>query len=288
MKQNMIWMGIMVLLFVNVRAQKVEKIWEVNGLEAPESVVFDKENQVYYVSNVAGQPAEKNGLGYISIVTTDGNIKTKKWIAGLNAPKGLGLYNNHLYIADIDVVVIVDISTGKVLDRLTAEKATFLNDIEIDANGTVYVTDTFGGNAIYSIKDKKIELWLKDEKLDYPNGLKIANDQLYVASWGVVTNPKTFETEVPGKLMSVDLSTKQIKDITGPKGNYDGLITYDSQFLISDWIAGGVYAIDQKGEVSEVLDSNPGAADIFLNKEEKLLLVPQMLDGKMTAYQLSE
>ena len=288
MKQNMIWMGIMVLLFVNVRAQKAEKIWEVNGLEAPESVVFDKENQVYYVSNVAGQPAEKNRLGYISIVTIDGNIKTKKWITGLNAPKGLGLYNNHLYIADIDVVVIVDISKGEILDRLKAEKATFLNDIEIDANGTVYVTDTFGGNAIYSIKDKKIELWLKDEKLDYPNGLKIVDNKLYVASWGVVTNPKTFETEVPGKLMSVDLSTKQIKDITGPKGNYDGLITYDSQFLISDWIAGGVYAIDQKGEVSEVLDSNPGAADIFLQREEKLLLVPQMLDGKMTAYQLSE
>ena len=80
MKQNMMWMSIMVLLSVNVSAQKAEKIWEVNGLEAPESVVFDKENQVYYVSNVAGQPAEKNGLGYISIVTTDGNIKTKKWL----------------------------------------------------------------------------------------------------------------------------------------------------------------------------------------------------------------
>ncbi|SHJ05159.1 SMP-30/gluconolactonase/LRE family protein [Aquimarina spongiae] len=288
MKQNMIWMSIVVLIFTNVSAQKVKKIWEVNGLEAPESVVFDKENQVYYVSNVAGQPAEKNGLGYISIVTTDGNIKTKKWIEGLNAPKGLGLYNNHLYIADIDVVVIVDISKGEILDRLPAEKATFLNDIEIDTKGTVYVTDTFGGNAIYSIKDKKIELWLKDEKLDYPNGLKIVNNQLYVASWGVVTNPKTFETEVPGKLMSVDLSTKQIKDITVPKGNYDGLVKHDSQFLISDWIAGGVYAIDQKGEIIKVLDSNPGAADIFLNKEEKLLLVPQMLDGKMTVYQLSE
>ena len=209
-------------------------------------------------------------------------------VTGLNAPKGLGLYNNHLYIADIDVVAIVDVNTGKILDRLTAEKATFLNDIEIDANGTVYVTDTFGGNAIYSIKDKEIELWLKDEKLDYPNGLKIVNDKLYVASWGVVTDPKTFETEVPGKLMSVDLSTKQIKDITRPKGNYDGLVTYDSQFLISDWIAGGVYAINQKGEIVKVLDSNPGAADIFLQSEEKLLLIPQMLDGKMTAYQLSE
>ena len=47
-----------------VTAQNLKKIWEVETLEAPESVVYY--NGAYYVSNVSGQPAEKNGKGFIS------------------------------------------------------------------------------------------------------------------------------------------------------------------------------------------------------------------------------
>ncbi|MEO1050925.1 MAG: hypothetical protein AAFX87_09865 [Bacteroidota bacterium] len=274
------------LTFGVAHAQEFKKLWEVSSLEAPESVVFDKKNKRYIVSNVAGQPAEKNGQGYLSIVDTNGKVTHQKWATGFNAPKGLGIHGQQLYVADIDVVSVVDLKSGKVVKQYKAEGATFLNDVEVAKDGTVYITDTFGGNAIYKISKGDISLWVKDEKLNYPNGLKIKGKEIYVASWGVVTNAETFGTEVPGVLLAINLSDKSIRQVTSPTGNLDGLQVMDNKFLVSDWIAGGLMTIDANGEVKEVQDLNAGSADILLLQKQNILLVPQMLDGKLIAYEV--
>lgn len=275
------------LLFVStIEAQELKKLWEVSSLEAPESVVFHAEKNVYLVSNVAGQPAEKNKQGYISLLNEDGQIVQKKWAVGFNAPKGLGIYGKELYVADIDVVAVVDLNTGKIKKTYKAEGATFLNDVEIAENGTVYISDTFGGNAIYRIKDGEITQWVKNEALNYPNGLKIKGNDLYVASWGVVTNPETFGTEIPGMLLAINMENKTIRKITTPTGNLDGLEILGDRFLASDWIAGGLMTISETGVVKNIKDLNPGSADINFIEEKNILLVPQMLDGKLTAYEL--
>ena len=267
-------------------AQKIETIWEVTSLEAPESVVFYPEKNVFFVSNVAGQPAEKNGLGYITKIDEKGTVITQKWATGFNAPKGLAIYENDLYVADIDLVKVVDLTNGNIKKTYAAQGATFLNDVEIDNDGTVYISDTFGGNAVYRIKNGEITLWLKSDKLNYPNGLKIRDNKLYVASWGVVTNPETFGTEIPGKLLAIDLSNKEIKALTSPTGNLDGLVNYQKQFLATDWISGKLFSISTKGKTKEIRNLTPGSADIYLMEKENLLLIPQMLDGKLIAYKI--
>ncbi len=267
-------------------AQKMEKIWETSGLEAPESIVHYQGH--YYVSNVAGQPAEKNGLGYISKISENGEIVVQKWAVGFNAPKGLGIHGSEMFVADVNVVAIVDMNTGKIKEKLHAESATFLNDIEISSSGNVYVTDTFGGNAIYKVSEGTILLLLKDEGLNYPNGLLLEGDNLYVSTWGVVTNPETFETEVPGKLVRVDLKTKELKDISTSFGNLDGLARFGDSFLVSDWIAGGLLAIDAQGNVNELLDLAPGSADILYEEGSNLVLVPEMIEGKLSAYKIKD
>ena len=266
------------------QSQVLTKQWTVEGLEAPESAVYFKGH--YYVSNVAGQPAEKNGQGYISKVDLDGNMIEQKWITGFNAPKGLGIYKNQLFVADIDQIAVVDLLEGTITKTYQAEGATFLNDVEVGKDGSIYITDTFGGNAIYQIRDGQISILIKDERLDYPNGLKIKGDDLYVASWGVVTNPETFGTDVPGKILRVNLSDKSITEVTKPTGNLDGLINYKNGFLTSDWIAGGILSVDSEGKVNEVLDLNAGSADITYIRKQKVLLVPQMMDGTLVAYEL--
>lgn len=271
---------------LTINAQKLEKKWEVSGLEAPESVVAYKD--FYLVSNVAGQPAEKNGLGYISQVNKKGQITNKKWAIGFNAPKGLGIYGENLYVADIDVVALVDLNTGKIKKKFKAEGATFLNDIEITSDGTVFITDTFGGNAIYRIKDGKISLWLKNDLLLYPNGLTIKGDELFVASWGVVTNSETFETEVPGVLLAVSLQDKSIRTLTEAFGNLDGLAMLGDGFVVSDWISGNIIAIDKDHKTQIILSLKPGAADLGLFEKQEILLIPQMLEGTLTAYKIEK
>ncbi|RNC87266.1 MAG: GTP-binding protein [Winogradskyella sp.] len=280
-------LSIVLLSTLNLNAQKLTEIWEVEGLEAPESIVYDSNSDVYYVSNVSGQPAEKNGKGFISIVNSSGELKTKQWITGFNAPKGLGLYYNHLFIADIDQVVVVDVIKGEIIKRFNAEGATFLNDIDISSDGSVYVSDTFGGNAIYKIKDDTITLWLKSEDLNFPNGLEIVNNKLYVSSWGVVTNPETFGTEVPGKLIEVDINTKEIKTLTKSIGNLDGLVAVNNGFIVSDWIDGSLLSIDKSGNSSKIKDLDAGSADFYYNLTERIILIPIMLENKLLAFKIN-
>ncbi len=279
--------NILLLTFLSASlgfSQNITKKWEVSGLEAPESAILYQD--FIYVSNVAGQPTEKNGNGYISKVGLDGQLVELKWAAGFNAPKGLGIFNDQLFVADIDKVVVVDMENGNIVNTFNAEGATFLNDVEVAKGGTIYISDTFGGNAIYQITNNTISILIKDERLNYPNGLKLKGDDLYVASWGVVTNPETFETEVPGKVLKVDLKTNSVEEIIEPIGNLDGLVNFKGGFLVSDWIAGSLLVIDRKGTATELMDLNSGSADINYISSKNVLLIPQMIDGKLVAYEL--
>lgn len=279
--KRIIYLLTFLTLVIDLSAQTLTKAWEVSGLEAPESAVFYNGN--YYVSNVAGQPAEKNGSGYLTKIDENGTILEQKWLEGFNAPKGLAVYNNQLYVADIDRVAVVDLTKAEIVKWYNAAGATFLNDVEVVKDG-VFISDTFGGNAIYAIENGEISLWLKDERLDFPNGLMKDGNKLLVASWGVVTDPATFGTETPGKLIAVVLKTKKIQDISSPTGNLDGLVKWKKNYIVSDWVAGGILTLDKKGNSRQVLDMNAGSADLTYVSETSLLLVPQMIDGKLTAF----
>ena len=96
----------------------VEIVWETEKIfELPESVIYDSTNDVLYVSNITDHPFKKDGTGYISKIGVDGNIIEKKWIDKLNAPKGLTISKDKLYIADVDELVEVDIASAKITNK---------------------------------------------------------------------------------------------------------------------------------------------------------------------------
>jgi hypothetical protein len=277
-------LSMLLVLCLEVNAQTLEKLWESTGLEAPESIIYDGKEKSYYVSNVVGSPTDKDGNGYITKLDENGKVVTQKWVTGLNAPKGMGIHNGKLYVADIDNVAVIDIATGKIESTLPAPGATFLNDIAVSSKGDVYISDTFGGNTIFRIQNGKMEQWLKDEKLDYPNGLFVQGNDIIVSSWGVVTNQQTFETAVKGKLLKVSITDKQIEDISKSFVNGDGLAAYKNGYLVSDWVQGKIYFVDNKGESKELGSYNAGTADFLL--KGNTLLVPQMSEGKILAFSL--
>src|SRR4051812_34109581 len=83
------------------------KLWETDSLlKVPESVLFDAENHVLYASNIAGtDPWAKDGNGSVAKIGLDGKIIAVDWVTGLNAPKGIGIHNGKLYVADVTDVV---------------------------------------------------------------------------------------------------------------------------------------------------------------------------------------
>lgn len=254
------------------------------SVNAPESAYYHLPSDTLYVSNVNGTPIEKDGNGYISKYTITGQIVEAKWVTGLNAPKGQRAFNDTLWVTDIDQVVVIDIKTGKIKNKINVKGAKFLNDIGIDEKGTVYVSDMVG-NKIYTVKGKKVSIFKEGADLEGPNGLFVANGKLFVAGWGREMQPD-FSTKTPGHLYSLDLKTKEKTLITQtPLGNLDGLeLTKDGSYFVSDWVAGRVYKVAADGKSTLVIEGLKGAADLGWDQSTNTVIVPRMLEGQVSAY----
>lgn len=251
----------------------------------PESAYYHSPSGRLYVSQVVGSPVEKDAQGWISILDLDGKMITEKWVQGLNAPKGMRVKEDTLWVSDIDRILAFELSSGKRKHEIKVKGAKFLNDVAVDDRGNVYVSDMLD-DAIYKVDPQgKLSTFAKGKHLEYPNGLLAVGGKLYVASWGVITDPETFGTKVPGRLYTLDLATKKQEFITRvPLGNLDGLeLDREGNAVVTDWVNGLVFRINGSGR-SEILYADiDGSADIALIQEKDLVIVPAMNENKVHA-----
>jgi hypothetical protein len=274
------------LLAGGALAAEPQQVWQATGLDGPESAVLDSGEGVFYVSNVNGEANAADGNGYISKLSSNGEIQEKEWVTGLNAPKGLALHDGNLYVSDIDELAVIDTASGEITARHKAEGATFLNDVTAHQDGRVFVSDMMQ-NQIWKLEGEQFEMWLQDEALENPNGLLAEQDRLVVAAWG---KPKEdFSTDVPGHLKAVDYQNKEITSIGpgDPIGNLDGVEPNgQGGYLVTDWFSGGLYDISEDGKAEMVMDLNQGSADHEFVEGENLAVIPMMMDGTVNAYRM--
>ena len=129
-------------------------------------------SNVLYVSNITDHPFNKDGTGYISKIGLDGTVIEQKWIDKLNAPKGLTISKDKLYIADVDELVEVDIATAKVTNKYKGYGSVCMNDVTHDKYGNVYVGDTYN-DTIYRLNQfGQLPAWFYSPGLA-PNGIHI-------------------------------------------------------------------------------------------------------------------
>ena len=264
----------------------LELAWEVAGLANPESVVYDPVLNHLYVSNVNGTPNEKDGNGYISIVSMDGRIINEKWVIGLDAPKGLALSGRTLYTADINELAAIDIDHGRIINRYKVADAKFLNDVTAADNGDIYVSDMVM-NRIHKLSNGDFTIWIESEELENPNGLHFTEDDIILGAWGKMTDG--FATEVPGHLKRISLTTKKIVSIGDGSaiGNLDGVEGNDEiGFYVTDWLNGKLFHIQNSGKVELLLEFNQGSADHELIIKKELILIPLMIENKLLAYKV--
>lgn len=245
------------------------------SLRVPESVLYDPVREILYISNINGSPLEKNGKGFISRIALSGAILDLEWVAGLNAPKGSGIWQGKLYVTDIDELVEIDIETGKILNKFPAAGAGFLNDIAVDPSGNIFISDMSEQNSvIYKFSNGSLEVWLKDPQISQPNGLFVEAGKLLVSTWD-------------GYLKTVDLQTKAIATLAKTGFGIDGVQSDGKgNYLVSDW-QGKTAFVSSSGEVRLLLDtsgSNVNSADIEYIPEKQLLLIPTFFDNRVVAY----
>lgn len=253
-------------------AQHLEKVWETEGLKTPESVIYDTENDFIYVANINGNPSEKDGKGFISILNSDGSIKTLEWIKKLNAPKGMAIYEGKLYVADIDQLVEIDIKKGKILNKYDAPGAVFLNDVTACMNGMVFVSDTRTAK-IHVLHQNEFKLWMEGSPLETPNGLMAEKGKLLVGDKNIY---------------EIDILTQKSTLLIENAGGVDGLEkNNDGDFVFSNW-PGRIF-INKNGKTVKLLDTTEkeiNTADIDYDLKHDLILVPTFFDNKVVAYKI--
>ena len=266
-------------LSLQIQAQKLTQKWEsASTLLVPESVIYDTENKAIYVANINGKPTEKDGNGFISKLKTDGQIESLEWVKGLDAPKGLGIYKGKLFVADVSRLVIIDIATSKIEKAIEVNGAQFLNDITVDADGKVYISDS-AGKKVYIYENGEVKVWFEGTELQRPNGLLAEKKaiKLIDATSGVFYNITTKDKKA--EVIAKDF----------PAGG-DGIVNIDKdEYLISNW-NGEIYYLkgSDKTKLLDTKEAKVNAADIWYIKELNLVLVPTFFANKITAYQFDK
>ncbi|HEY0676695.1 MAG TPA: ATP-binding protein [Chitinophagaceae bacterium] len=273
-------MKIIILLFAICFAtalysqeHKLEQLWQTDSVIAiPESVLADTKGGILYVSLINGGPWVADGKGGIGRLSIDGKKYDSTWITGLNAPKGMALLGNRLYVADMNEVVIIDVSNGKIEKKIAIESAQALNDITISEKGAVYVSDSRAFR-IWMLENDKPVLYL--DSMSGVNGLKAVGDELIIASG------KSFLKADSQKKITKIADLPQGGDGIEPVGNGD--------YIVTSW-GGYIYYVYADGRVETLLDTHlekKNSADIGYDPVNRIVYVPTFFAKTVVAYRLN-
>lgn len=255
-------------------AKQLELLWQAEDLPTPESVLYvaDKKSPYLFVSLIDGQGDVVDGKGGIAKLTTEGEVIDKDWITGLNAPKGMALYKDRLYVADITELVIIDVKKQKVIQKIPVADSVFLNDVTVNSSGIVFISDT-RTNKVHRFQKGKIELYL--ENVTSANGLTALGSSLVVGAGQ--------------ELLLVDANKNRLAIAKGFESNIDGIEMIErGEFIVSCWV-GLVYYVHSDGRLELLIDSRDekiNTADIGYDPLNKHLFVPNFFKNTVTAYQL--
>lgn len=272
-------LALVAVVSITAQAHETKKI---TGLKMPESAIAAKDGRVF-VSEIG--EFGKEGDGQITVV--DKNGEAKLFAQGLDDPKGLAIVGKDLYVADNHrVIKITPDGKTSVFAAAAAfpDAPQFLNDLESDAAGNLYVSDSGDlkgvGGAIYKINPQgKVTTVIngkQDARVLAPNGLLM----------GKTSNCIMVVDFVSGVLYRLEMKKNTLIEVAKGFGGGDGIVKgKKDQFFVSDWKNGKVFSVKlEKGVVPTgelIKEGFAAAADIAPSFDGKFLLVPDMKAGEL-------
>jgi sugar lactone lactonase YvrE len=273
-----------------------QKVGETTGLNVPESVRYDPELDVYYIANVNGNPSNKDNNGFIARVHAESTTAVTMLVEGgkrgvrLNAPKGMGLRGDTLFVADIDMLRMFHRRSGEYLGAvsLREQSATFLNDVAIGPDG-IYISDTGilfdaqggmthpGVNRIFKVVGTRVTEVAKGDSLMNPNGIAwdASGNRLILAPFG----GPNLQALAPGQATTTNLAS-------GP-GGYDGIeVLSNGNLLVSSWTDSTVHVVHGGTHMMPLIRNVSAPADIGVDTKRNIVAVPRFNDAKVEYYRI--
>jgi sugar lactone lactonase YvrE len=294
-----------VLRFVNTHRDtltttaNIKLVGRSDGFYGPESVRYDPEYDLYYVSNMFGPGSAKDRMGYIARINAkdlsaiDVFIQSGKNGVVLNAPKGMAIQGDTLWVTDIDVVRGFSRKTGKptrTID-LTPVHPQLLNDIGAAPDGTMYATDTGiimsdkgvthpGGDKVIEIRqDGAIRVRTNGLQLGWPNGVTwdagrnrwvvVSFDPFHSVIYGLAPDGGAPDTIAKGR------------------GRYDGIeILDDGSMLVTCWNDQSLHILTPDGQDRGLIGNLLSPADIGVDTRRNRVAIPLGTRGRVEVWQL--
>lgn len=261
------------------------KLATVEGFKTPESVRYDADQDVFFVSNINGNPSQKDNNGFISRFNAENPGTPTVLVEGgrngvtLNAPKGMAIVGDTLWVADIDAVRGFNRRTGALVRNvdLRSKGASFLNDVAAAPDGAVWITDTgirfdatgamspAGRQQVFRIAGGTVTTPVVGDSLGNPNGL----------AWDAA-NRRWLMNGFSGKdIVRFTEDDHQTFIVASGPGGYDGLeVLPDGRVLVTSWADSTVSVIDGTS-LRKLITGVAAPADIGVDTKRMHLALPR-------------
>jgi sugar lactone lactonase YvrE len=277
----------------------VRRVASIANFRSPESVRYDAEQDVWFVSNIAGFGSDKDGRGYIVRIRADKLDSMSVFaISGVNgaqldAPKGLAIQGDTLWVADIDQLRGFNRKTGAPVGTIDfrSHKPTMLNDVALAPDGTLRVTDSGilmtdkgilrpGGDKIFAVgSGHAITVLQSGVQLGEPNGISWDSSG---KRW-IVVGFKRFNARVDA--WPADFS-KATTLYSGDGGQFDGVeVLPGGAIVYTSWTDSSLHVVAD-GKDRKLVRFVPEGADIGYDTKRGIIAIPLAMMDHVEFYAL--
>ncbi|MBS1494234.1 MAG: T9SS type A sorting domain-containing protein [Bacteroidetes bacterium] len=225
---------------------------------SPESVAYDSTGKRYIIANTNTN----------SLLARSQNGTVTTFVSGASSPHGLAIYNGNVYVACNGTVRGYKLSDASLILNVNLG-ATFLNGMDVDANGILYISD-FSAKKIYKLNVNTQAFWVYvANTVSTPNGVCVdaPRNRVLFCNWG---------SNAPVKAINLaDSSVSTL--VTTTYSNCDGIkMDRNNNVYVSTWGSSGVfkYDVNFSAPPTLVITGLSSPADIFINKRSDTLVSP--------------
>jgi len=252
-------------------AMEADIAWVSRGEYCEPETVLPLPDNTLLISNVCG--FGEPGSGFLTLLGAAGEVIDWRVVDGLDAPLGMALHDERLYVIDNNHLKFLAWPGYEVLESVKLDTRV-ANDLAVSDGGDVYVSDTAAGQVIRLSSDGTQSVLIEEARFPGANGMEISDGFLYVGGqrlWRVNLQDLAVET----------LGPEWLSDIDGIEFEADGTLQVTP-------VAGPLIRIPKEHDIQILSGEGISSANHGYAPSLGLALIPTGFDNEVIAVRISQ